>query len=348
MSLPTTANDRIPAALVRREGWLALLLAVLVLAGSEFLLRALGAWPGITDTRLWWAMQRARAEGGRVIVLAGSSRAQLGLEPEAFAGAFPDCRVVHLGIYGATDFAVVRDLALDPGFAGLVVLEFPDWGLLKIAEDTSREWVDFYRGPYPRASYWEKRLNEWMRVAAQSRLALASPAMGLGTLVLVGPYRSYETLRASRFRPAYYRGRLSPEKLRQHRDHRLDQTRWLVAEYVRDDNEARLAAALADELKPLYRALKARGGELVMVRMPTTGEHWTLDQAAFPRERFWNAIGPATGVPTIHFADYPELSRFECPDLSHLDAEDAPEFSRALARIIREKTGWPGAEPHER
>lgn len=38
-----------------------------------------------------------------------------------------------------------------------------------------------------------------------------------------------------------------------------------------------------------------------------------------------------------YFSDYPELSSYDCPDLLHLDATNAPEFTRRLSFVIRQK-----------
>ena len=71
--------------------------------------------------------------------------------------------------------------------------------------------------------------------------------------------------------------------------------------------------------------------------MPVTGRYWQSDQRYYPRTQYWDTIGKQTEIPTIHFIDYPELSQFDCPDWSHLDATDVPEFTRSLARTIKQE-----------
>ena len=89
----------------------------------------------------------------------------------------------------------------------------------------------------------------------------------------------------------------------------------------------------------MARRIRARGGQVIFVRMPTSEPLWTRQARAYPRADYWDRFAAASGSPTIHFADYPSLSCFECPDYSHLDASDAPAFSHALGRVVMEKLG---------
>ena len=76
---------------------------------------------------------------------------------------------------------------------------------------------------------------------------------------------------------------------------------------------------------------------MVFVRFPTTDEHLAASEAVNPKAEFWDRFAAATRATTVHFLDYPELSRFDCPDTSHLDKRDAPAFTSALGDILVEK-----------
>ncbi len=340
LSPTSNVNERLPGLRVRRESWLTALLLLAMLLAAESFLRWYGIRPSVADSTLLWSMTRAQARGDRVIAILGSSRSQLGLVPDVLAQEFPGWQVVHLGIDGTWPLAVLKDLATDPAFQGRILCELSESSLLPHGYDAAQAWVDHYQQVYPRASSLEKRFNEWWRVQMQARFALVSPALGLGSMALIGPYRSYEHMRADRHRPAHYRTRLPPDRLAEHRNNRVKRAQELLSQSRGARDEADLQQALRQQVRPLYDELKRRGGDLILVRMPTTGEHLTLDQIYYPREKFWDVIGPETGIPTIYFADYPELSGFDCPDTSHLDAEDAATFTRALARVIQTNRMW--------
>lgn len=94
---------------------------------------------------------------------------------------------------------------------------------------------------------------------------------------------------------------------------------------------------VAEDLTLLNNDIRNRGGDLVLVRMPTSGPILKREQACFPRAKFWDTITPKAGIPSIHFQDDPVLSGFSCPDYSHLDAVDVPIFTARLADIIKSK-----------
>ena len=83
--------------------------------------------------------------------------------------------------------------------------------------------------------------------------------------------------------------------------------------------------------------IQDRGGRVIFVRLPTTGFVHAVEEANFPREKYWNMLAATTKASTINFADYRELSGYTCPEGSHLDSKDSPVFTRALARIIQAK-----------
>lgn len=86
--------------------------------------------------------------------------------------------------------------------------------------------------------------------------------------------------------------------------------------------------------------IKARGGDVVFLRPPSSGPLWQGEQMGFPRERFWEKILKLTNSKGIHFADYPEISKFDCPEYSHITKSDAAIFTKHLVEIIRKDIGW--------
>ena len=55
-----------------------------------------------------------------------------------------------------------------------------------------------------------------------------------------------------------------------------------------------------------------------------------LENQFSPRDKTWDLMLQVTGAPGIHFEDHPELAGFECPEWSHLTAQDAVSFTQAL------------------
>jgi hypothetical protein len=85
--------------------------------------------------------------------------------------------------------------------------------------------------------------------------------------------------------------------------------------------------------------IKARGGQVLFVRTPSSGPLWAMEQMAFPKAKFWDKILTATGCEGIYFKDYEEMADFECPEFSHLSVPQAISFTKSFAGILQEK-GW--------
>jgi hypothetical protein len=81
--------------------------------------------------------------------------------------------------------------------------------------------------------------------------------------------------------------------------------------------------------------LRARGGKIVFVRFPVSGELKALEDRLNPRTRDWERLLKETNVPGIYFEDFPELASFTCPEWSHLSAGDSVEFSKLLVPHLR-------------
>src|SRR5450432_3278959 len=98
-------------------------------------------------------------------------------------------------------------------------------------------------------------------------------------------------------------------------------------------NKAR-EARFVDTIKAV-ETLRARGGKIVFVRFPVSGELKALEDRLTPRADLWESLLKRTKVPGIYFEDFPELSSFSCPEWSHLSAGDSVEFSKRLVPHLR-------------
>ncbi len=85
-----------------------------------------------------------------------------------------------------------------------------------------------------------------------------------------------------------------------------------------------------DAIAAATAAIQARGGAVAYVMFPVCGPLRTLEDAAYPRETYWDDFAARVGAPTVHYADVPGMADFDCPDWSHLDMRDAPAFTDLL------------------
>ena len=336
----SNSNGRIPPAPYLRMWATTFMLLLFMLGASESVWRALGYLPSVVDTEQLWSHHRQNvySDEKRRLVIVGSSRAQLGLDPATLAETFPEYEIVHLAINGTSPREIIRDLTADPAFDGLILVDANI--LLHPAtvngELHAQQYTAYFHNEFQSWASLEKRANGLIAGYLQSRLVVLSPALSLRILISTQPQPLYLHMQFNRYRPAHYYTRLTAVELEQHKQNLF--ARWSGQDPEPLTEEA-FRTYFQDELAAQYRMLRARGGEMILVRMPATGDVWALEQALAPKEVFWDNVQPLSAVPTIHFLDDTELAGFTCPDDSHLDAADAVMFTRRLGQIMRDELG---------
>lgn len=308
-------------------------LVMALVAGWECTLRSLGHRPTVVDDRALWAVQRDRvySRGGeKALVLLGDCRMQLDSVPQVLAERFPGHRVVQLAVEQTSPVATLRDLAADERFDGVVVCAFDARLLCEDLWDTQQPYVDYYHTKYT----LNEKLNRRLSAAFQQRLTILHPELRLDDIIvhlattghLPSPY--YIETHADRSRLADYSG----VDIAAHRQFTIGRDHWLCAGRALPNSVKWLEDAM--RLEPWVRAIQARGGDVIFMQFPTTGEHLRYDQYMFPKAEYWDAFAARIPASCIHFLDVPELADFTCPDLSHLDRTDAPRFTRELANVL--------------
>lgn len=312
----------------------AFLTAALLLIGAEHKLRQKGYTQALEDTQLFWAVKRSQVyskNGRKKLVIVGASRSQLGLVPDVLRQEFPDMDIVHLALDGKLPYSTLKDLAEDPKFDGWILCDCPIWGII---DESQKPDVEYYHRYFD--SFWgqlgimDRKTNALIKAWLQERFVVISAYLKYAFVLRQAPL--YMAMDGDRYRPSYYRTKTKPGELPLIRERRIKATN---ANYVVWEKMGKISEDFATtEMKRINGLIEKKGGKLILLRLPTTGERWPLDEKIYPK-KYWDRLHEWSGALTIHFKDYPELSGFECPDTSHLDALDAPIFTRNLARIVK-------------
>lgn len=297
----------------------------------EVFVRTRGFQPSVKDDEHLWADQRASASDRSPTTMAilGSSRILLAFSPDAFRETLPRWKYVQLAVQGSRPLGALMDLAMDPDFRGVALVDIVELNFKRSGYGAmDRELAAYHRG-------WRglgERAERWLSTLAQENVALLS-AGGLRTLRWLSlkgawPTPPYTTTAADRTRFADFS--LADTKARRNRQLQRIES-WDDVQYL----EGWLAEPLA--LEVFVAMIQARGGDVVFVRMPTCDERWAYDESVAPKADYWDRFAAVTRAHTIHFADFPQLSSFECPDTSHIDSKDGPRYTRALLDILVEQ-----------
>ena len=135
-------------------------------------------------------------------------------------------------------------------------------------------------------------------------------------------------MRADRYRPADY----SLTDLVSLRDARVKRTRELH-ENLQMLNAEEFKNRIA-VIQKVVDGIRAKGGEVFFIHLPSCGEVKTIEENYVPRKRYWNIFAREVSAFTVHSDDYPQLQNFTCMDGSHLNYDDAKHFTRELAAIL--------------
>jgi hypothetical protein len=346
-----TAADRpgvaqpVPVRPVPERPWGAILIGavalfMLLVAGWESYWRIYGATPSMRNTYGLWALQRRRIDerDGAATVLLGGSRGYYDLQLptwEQVAGRRP----IQLSFEATSPLSYLEDLAADPMFTGraLVVVE-PS--LFFSGLDTLGGGVYYYRRE-TLTQFFGQQLS--MRLI-EPYFAFDDPDYALQAVLARQPWP---------VRPGTKW--LQPRKMATHEPDRNSYL-WRKVEadpaYLKlvsglllkslepSSDDPSPAQALDIENEQIRRAVKAvaqlraRGVQVLFMRLPSGGPYLAYENSKFPRARTWDVLLAATGAPGIHFEDYPELQGYYLADSSHMSRSEAERFTVALYRII--------------
>lgn len=340
--------------------WLALLagaalLCLFAAAAMEWRLDALGYRPTARDSQERWQAERTRAArlGERALILVGASRFQLGLDIDVLrreTGLEP----VQLAMDGSAGEPILEGLARDPKIRGTILYDYYDHAVGArggVAEHMQRRYEKsaglprFWAQPAERI---EARLSEWLHERLRAYSDGASPMDALRWRILQSAEaRQYLITRPDRSRladytrvdmPAFYYRRVA-RTLGEEINVQVPDIEAILARRVAalvPADEGGFAEA-AKEVGAMAARIRARGGQVIFVAMPSSGLVREIERRRYPRERFWDHFLAEADVPGIHFENEPELRRYECPDGSHLDARDRAPYTAALAELMKQR-----------
>lgn len=95
-----------------------------------------------------------------------------------------------------------------------------------------------------------------------------------------------------------------------------------------------------ESVKKATDKIKARGGDVLFVRTPSSGELLAGENKGFPKEKYWDRLLSTTGCKGIHFTDYTDINHFACPEFSHLAPADAVIYTENLIQILANEKAW--------
>lgn len=324
---------------------IAVIIFIAVISSWELYWRFQGHKPNIEDDNALWAVQRAKVDKltSNDVILFGSSRVLFDFQLDAWE-AETGTRPVQLATAGASPLPAFRDLVENTNFKGTVIVGVTP-GL-------------FFSTTYPLAFPWKRiqsrvdyffdrtyaqRINHTLSIPLQSSFAFLRAddeewADDLNLKALIARFKT--GYRTKHKMPPFYRfSDISIERNVTMSNKTAQDTafastikrvwRFFGSTVPPPDKIATMAFFMED-----VQNFKARGGNLILVRCPSTGGVRVGENMGFPRAQYWDELVVATGVKSYHFEDYKQLKQLDCPEWSHLSAEGANIFTTEIAKIM--------------
>lgn len=339
----------IPEQSWRRIGILAIAILAMLIGGWEFYWGNVSEFVrGYRDGTPMWAYTRGLLErdleGSTAMV--GSSRILFDIDLEQWqrdTGSLP----YQLALMGTSPRPFLEDIAVDSEFSGLLIVGVTSILFFTPLEPLTLYYgdaIDYYReqSPTQRISYRISRLIEpWLAFYHWD-----------AALFTVLRRQSWLPERPDYVEPFPLGRRLAETRSTRQVDmwrmldsdpyfQEITKDLWRTFLYMPMEPPPpgvfeQLQRDILESVTEQVRLVRSRGGEVVFVRPPSTGEFRDVERQAFPREMFWDRLIEETGAVGIHFEDYPQLQDVRVPEWSHIHSEDKTRFTAELIPIIRE------------
>ncbi|HUS01052.1 MAG TPA: hypothetical protein VMY77_04960 [Chitinophagaceae bacterium] len=332
-----------------KAGILTLILVIISIGSWEFYLRNKGITIAYDDGKELWSDKRAKvyAPSDEATVFIGSSRNKYDLDTDTWRSLTGE-EPIQLAFEGASPLPILDDLANDQKFKGKLMIDVTEglfFSLFSPLGARVTDGIKYFKDRTP-AQNFSFKVNH---ILESQLVFLDKDYLSLNALLskVVPP------------RPGVYPDPDFPMEFGRITFDRQDK---MTDRFVADTNLQNKVkgiwgsfAKLASTIPPPTPAqidsifttvkndinkIKARGGQIIFVRTPSSGPYLMGEKMVFPREKYWDKLLALTNCPGIHFEDYPAIAHFQCPEFSHLSPSDAIVFTKNLIKILEEEKGW--------
>ena len=327
---------------------IALTLGIVSITAWEIYWRQQGLEPNLDDNKNLWANQRALLEkdDSNSVVFIGSSRILYDIQLDLWQ-ELTDTKPVMLAVQGASPIPTLKDIVENTDFSGTLVVgvtpplffstTYPEASPIKRSQTA----VEYYQN-----RTYAQFINHKLSIPLQNNLAFIRDGdegwdtdVDLKTLlshIHIGqrgpepdpPFNNFEEITLNRHMkmPAY----VTQDTAYANTIKKVWTSILTRGDMPPPDKESTTTAFIE-----LAETFTARGGEIILLRCPSSGLFKEVEAKAMPRTTFWDELVQKSGLKAYHYEDYPQFQNLFLPEWSHLATEDARFFTRELIRIMK-------------
>jgi hypothetical protein len=335
----------------KSAGLLALFLSLVTIISWEIHLRNKGNAVAYDDNEALWADKRAMVyePADQATVFIGSSRIKYDLDIPTWQEITGN-HAIQLANVGSNPRLVLEDLANDKNFKGNLIVDVTEgvfFSEFSFYDGSTRKKMAYFknRTPTQRFSFLVDHALESQFVfldqdnfsinAMLDNAQLLPPRPG----VFPGLYFPIGFTLVSFVRQSY----MTPDFVADTNQHNAVTGVWAYGLSQRENIHMTSGKldSIFNSVKSNVDKIRARGGQVLFVRPPSSGPYWEAELKGFPRAAYWDRLLAFTGCKGIYFKDYPATAGFICPEWSHLDPADAVIYTKSLIKTLQEEKGWP-------
>jgi hypothetical protein len=350
--LPLTAADRpamaqpVPVRDIPNKPWRAMSLTVMVLVVIltslwEWKMRSLQLVPGdLGDDLSEWAELRKKVDVDPTpLAILGDSRILLDTDLDRVQ-QLTGVRPVQLGLTGTSGLPILEDLAADPHFKGLAVVGVTELAYFgKSLTDKAQKAIDLaHRGsPSQRGSFLIYRELSPYLVMLDPNYRFSKLVARLDRGLRPGVRVPYEDV--WKINEMFDGGQTWVWRRLEHDQPLSDHARlvWHNIFKLGLAQEYSMPTAL-ERTKVAVDKIRARGGDVVFVRPPSSPKLRTLEDTRLPRAKVWDALLAYSRTRGVHADDLPAAQGLTLPEESHLSRACATVFTDAYIRSLAQMT----------
>ena len=327
---------------------IAVMISIIGFTAWELYWRSQDFRTDLDDNEALWAVQRHRVEKAtdKDILLMGSSRILFDMQLDEWKEQ-SGIRPIQLAFVGSSPLPIFNDVVNNTTFNGTIVVGVTP-GLFFSTTKPDR---DSWNSPQSKVDYYKKRTyaqiaNHFLSIPLQKSLAFISEVQGVDGIKLkellgkinIGT-RGVETSP-----PFHEFGEIF------HVDRNLTMKPITVTDTAYANSVIRVwqffgkkaasgpppdkVGTMALFLEDL-KTFEARGGQVILVRCPSSGTLRAAENMGLPRAEYWDELVKTSKLKAYHFEDYDQLKDLKCPEESHLSAEDARYFTTEIVKLMK-------------
>ncbi|MBD1365793.1 hypothetical protein IDJ77_18395 [Mucilaginibacter sp. ZT4R22] len=328
---------------------LALALTVSAAVCWELYLRSKGIEPDFDDSPELWANARAMAyePADKATVFIGSSRIKYDLDIPTWESK-TNTRAVQLAMVGSSPRSILADLANDPLFKGRLVVDVTEVLFFNNAPyvlASPEEGINYYkkRTPAQTASFAvDKYLEANLVLLDRDFYSVNGLLNHLYVPNRMGVYAGLDFPVGFGFTSYNRQTKMTASFLAD--TNRVNQVRGIWGMLAKENTAPPMGGKELDSffaaVKQDVNKIKARGGEVVFLRTPSSGPFFMGESMGYPRAKYWDRLLTTTGCKGIYFKDYPTLANLVCPEFSHLTPDGAVVYTNGMIAALKQQTNW--------